>query len=140
MNRPGLFAASWSIRFQTTAEAEIASELSEMNTRPVPVAAHSVLVSVGVRSIAATALPARLPQAADVSRLDGAPPMGTKSPQFGSLEDVVNSGQFASRYSRLPAQSCVRQTLKEPWKMVPQFAGCGSPVTGGEKNAASGLA
>src|ERR1700682_267176 len=132
MNRPGLFAAVLSIRCQMTAEAEIASELSEMNTRPVPVAAHRVLVSVGVRSIAATALPARVPQAAEVSWVDGAGvPMRTKSPHVGSAAEVVNSGQFASRNSRLPPQSCVRQTLQEPWKIGPQFAGCGSPVTGG---------
>ena len=42
--------------------------------------------------------------------------MRTKSPQAGLLPAVVNSGQFASRKAWLPAQSWVRQTLKEPWK------------------------
>src|ERR1700736_2263108 len=131
MNRLGLFATAVSIRCQTTSVGSSVSELSETNTRPAPVAAHRVLVSVGVRSIAATALPDRSPHSADVSRVDGAPPMGTKSPHVGSAAEVVKSGQVASRNSRLPPQSGVRQTLKEPWKMVPQFAGCGSPVTGG---------
>jgi hypothetical protein len=69
MNRPGLFAAVWSIRCQTMSEGFGSSELSEMNTRPVPVAAQSVLVSVGVRSIAATAVPSRVPQAGEVNCL-----------------------------------------------------------------------
>ena len=49
----------------------------------------------------------------------------------GFAADVVNSGQFASRNAWSPPQSCVRQTLNEPWKIEPAAAGFGSAMTGG---------
>src|SRR5258708_23480325 len=64
--------------------------------------------------------------------------MGTKSPQAGLDAEVVNSEQLASRKPRSPAQSCVRQTLNEPWKMVPPAAGFGSATTGGVKDTPPG--
>ena len=98
MKRLGLVVAAGfgSTRCQTT-EPAAASALSEMNTRPVPVAAQSVPAFVDCRRRADTALPARPPQAADVRSVVGAPPILTKSPQPGWAADVVNSGQFASR-------------------------------------------
>src|SRR5207244_12990730 len=61
---------------------------------------------------------------ADVSCVDGMPsPMMTKSPQSGSEPEVVNSGQFVSRYAWLPPQSCVRHTLCSPTKIVPATTG-----------------
>src|SRR5919204_2930737 len=71
----------------------------EMKTRPVFVATHSVPVSLGVRSTAATRPPARLPYDAAVRSVLPAGPMRTKSPHAGFDPEVVNSGQFASRYS-----------------------------------------
>src|SRR4029077_12659689 len=124
MARPGVLRPEGcgSPRFQTTEDAA-ASALSVMNTRPVLVAAQMVPVFCGVRAIQATAPPARLPQAVAVSCVDGAGlPIGTKSPQPGWAADVVNSGQLASRKSRSPPQSCVRQTENDPWKMVPACA------------------
>src|SRR5437879_2619239 len=104
MNRFGSFVARESSRFQTTDDAEGSFPLSEMKSRPVPVAAQSVPVLLGARSIAATKQPvvaagswhARSPQNA-LPRSEFAPPMRTKSPQAGLLDAVVNSGQFASR-------------------------------------------
>ena len=57
-------------------------------------------------------------------------PMRTKSPQAGFAPEVVNSGQLASRNAWLPAQSWVRQTLREPWKIVPAADGIGSAIIG----------
>jgi len=51
--------------------------------------------------------------------------------RVGVVADVVNSGQFASRKACDPPQSCVRQTLNDPWKMVFPLAGFGSAITGG---------
>src|SRR6185437_16396104 len=104
-NRGGSFAAELSSRCQTT-EAAGSFALSVMKTRPVAVAAHIVPVLLGARSIAARALPARsVPNAVDGSTAFGAvrsrrpgAPSRTKSPQDGSLNAVVNSEQFASRY------------------------------------------
>src|SRR5712691_2611369 len=108
--------------FQAT-EAAAASALLVMNTRPVLVAAHMVPVFWGARAIQATAPPARLPHEAELSCVEGTPlPIGTKSPQPGWTAEVVNSGQLASRVSRSPPQSCVRQTENDPWKMVPAWA------------------
>src|SRR2546423_12508878 len=59
--------------------------------------------------------------------------MRTKSPHAGLAADVVNSGQFASRNAWSPPQSCVRQTLCEPWKIDPARDGFGSAMIGGEK-------
>src|SRR2546422_7495001 len=88
-----------SSRVQCT-DVAAASALSVINTRPVPVAAHMVPVFCEARAIQATAPPARLPHAAEVSSVEGAPsPIFTKSPQLGAAADVVNSGQFASRYA-----------------------------------------
>src|SRR6266536_1933050 len=102
-----------------------------MNTRPVFVAAQSVPVLLGARSTAATQQPARsAPYAADVRSVAPGGPMRTKSPQFGSLLDVVNSGQFASRYAWSPPQSWVRQTLCDPSKIEPAIAGFGSAMSG----------
>src|SRR5262245_36332211 len=102
-----------------------------MNTRPVLVAAHIPPVFCGAREIQPTAPPARDPQPAAVSCVDGTPlPIGTKLPQpVGSK--VVNSGQFASRQAGFPPQSCVRQTENDPWKMDPAVAGFGSAMIGG---------
>src|SRR3979411_1534341 len=47
-------------RVQTTDAAAAASTLSEINTRPAPVAAQRVLVFCGVRGSQATAPPARV--------------------------------------------------------------------------------
>src|SRR5438309_7764450 len=105
-----------------------------MKTRPVPVAAHNVPVFCGARASHATAAADEnlLPHAADVSSVEGAPsPILTKSPQLGAAAEVVNSGQFASRYVCSPPQSCVRQTEKEPWKIDPATAALGSGMTGG---------
>src|SRR5438132_14265754 len=130
-NRPGLFASSESSRVYVT-ELAAASAFFEMKTRPVVVAAQSVPVSLEVRWIAATLPPERVPHAEEVSRVDGMPsPMITKSPQPALVANVVNSGQFASRVAWLPPQSCVRQTLNEPWKIVPALAVFGSAMTGG---------
>src|SRR5688500_9213979 len=82
----GVAGAGWSIRLQVTEVATRlmpstwngggstpisttgpASTFFETNTRPVEVAAHAVDVSSFVRSTAATAPPARSPQAASVS-------------------------------------------------------------------------
>ena len=120
-----------SIRVQTTALAG-ASALVETNTRPAPVAAHSVLVLVATRSITATAPPRRVtPYAVPLKLVAPVGPIRTKSPQAGSAAEVVNSAQFASRYARGPPQSCVRQTLHDPWKIVPPLDGCGSLMIGG---------
>src|SRR6266545_4143161 len=97
MKRPGSFAAVVSIRVQIT-ELAAASALSEMKTRPVPVAAQTVPVLPGARSIAATAPNNRSkPYAMKVRSVAPGGPIGTKSPQAGLAADVVNSGQFASR-------------------------------------------
>src|SRR6266498_2383377 len=97
-------------RSQTT-EPAAASALLEKNTRPVDVAAHTVLESVELRTTAATVPPERSPHAEEVSCVDGTPfPMMTKSPQSGSEPEVVNSGQFVSRNVWSPPQSCVRHT------------------------------
>src|SRR6266550_5878900 len=97
-NRGGSLVEEESRRSQTT-EAAAASALPEKNTRPVDVAAHSVLESVELRVTAATVPPERSPQSASVSCVDGVPsPMMTKSPQSGSEPEVVNSGQLVSKY------------------------------------------
>ena len=57
-------------------------------------------------------------------------PIWTKSPQPACVPGVVNSGQFASRYAWFPPQSCVRQTLCEPWKIEPANAVVGSAMIG----------
>src|SRR5512133_1851359 len=102
-----------------------------MNTRPVFVAAQRVPVLLGARSTADTNAPARsAPYAADVRSVAPAGPMRTKSPQVGLAPSVVNSGQFASRNAWSPPQSCVRQTLCEPSKIVPAAAGFGSAMIG----------
>src|SRR5437867_123396 len=96
-NRFGSAVDEESSRSQTT-EAAAASALLEKNTRPVVVAAHSVLESVELRATAATLPPERSPHAKEVSCVDGMPsPIFTKSPQAGSAPEVVNSGQLASR-------------------------------------------
>ncbi len=103
-----------------TADAGSASEFFEMKTRPVEVATHSVPVSDGARSVWASVPPFRSPSAARVRSLAlpappaTGPPSGTKSPHPGLFPGVVNSGQFASRKSRSPALSFVRQTLWKP--------------------------
>src|ERR1700674_2839821 len=133
-NRPGELAAVWSILVKTTEEAA-ALALSEMNTRPAPVATQRVPTSVAAveRAMNATAPPARVPPyVAELLRLvRPGGPMRTKSPHAVLAAEVVNSGQLASRKAWLPAQSWVRQTLYEPWKMVPPFAELGSAMIGG---------
>src|SRR5438445_10666632 len=130
-NRPGSLVDVWSIRCQIT-ELAGASALVEMKTRPVPVAAQSVPVSLGARSVTATAPPRRsAPYGAEVRSVALGGPILTKSPHAGSAPEVVNSGQFASRESRLPPQPWVRQALNEPWKIVPPLVGFGSAVNGG---------
>src|SRR5215510_7071014 len=110
-------------RSQTT-EPAAASALLEKNTRPVDVAAHSVLESVELRATCATVPRERSPHRADVRSVDGMPsPMMTKSPHPGSSPGVVNSGQFVSRYVWSPPQSCVRHTLSSPTKIVPATTG-----------------
>jgi hypothetical protein len=112
-----------------------------MKTRPVFVAAHSVPVSLGARSTAATKPPIRvvpytgggkggMSEGVSVRSVCPAGPMRAKSPHAGLAPEVVNSGQFASRYAWLPPQFCVRQTLCEPWKIVPALAGFGSAMIG----------
>ena len=76
-NRPGMVAESSSRRVHETALAGSASTFFEMKTRPVVVAAHALDVSAVVRSIAAMLPPARLPQAAFVSRVG---PSSAQSP------------------------------------------------------------
>ena len=101
-------------------DAAGAFALSETKTRPVAVAAQSVPVLAGARLIAEmlpAARSAAVRRTRQVGRAGG--PIRTKSPQFGGLEAVVNSGQFASRNAWLPPQSWVRQTLCEPWKIEP---------------------
>src|SRR5690242_9466922 len=95
-NRPGALLASVSIRVNVTALAA-ASEFSDTKTRPVPVATHSVPVLLGARVMAATSPPARVPREPAVRLVAPLGPIRTKSPQAGSLNAVVNSGQFASR-------------------------------------------
>src|SRR5437867_1047284 len=122
-NRGGSLLEEESRRSQTT-EPCAASALLEKNTRPVDVAAQSVLESVELRATTATVPRERSPQSVEVSCVDGMPsPMMTKSPQSGSEPEVVNSGQVASRYARLPPQSCVRHTLCSPRKIVPATKG-----------------
>src|SRR5213593_300119 len=95
--RGGELVAAVSRRVQWTVLAG-SFALSVTNTRPVEVAAHIVPVFCGARAIHATAPPARVPHAAELSCVDGTPsPMITKSPQPGCAADVVNSGQLASR-------------------------------------------
>src|SRR2546429_8940252 len=124
-NRPGSAAADGGVssRVQVPADGAASFAFFEMKPRPVVVAAHSVPVSLGVRARAATKPPARVPYAAAVRSVAPAGPIRTKSPQFGSVPEVVNSGQLASRKAWLPAQSRVRQTLWEPWKIVPALTG-----------------
>src|SRR3954452_24015496 len=111
-NRPGSTVEVVSMRVNVT-DAAGASELSEMNTRPLPVATQSVPVLLGARSIAPTSpvpaagTPARSPYDAAVRSVAPAGPMRTKSPHVGLAAEVVNSGQFASRKSRSPPQSWV---------------------------------
>src|SRR6185369_5589164 len=130
MKRPGLMVPNVSSRVNVTKPAA-ASAFFETKSRPVVVAAHNVPVSLGARSIAATFPPDRLPSDEAVRLVAPLGPIRTKSPQAGFAAEVVNSGQFASRNVWSPPQSCVRQTLFEPWNMVPAFAGFGSAVTGG---------
>jgi len=66
--RFGSIVVSSSSRVHVTEAAGSASTFFEMNTRPVVVAAQAEDASATVRSIAATAPPARSPQAALVSR------------------------------------------------------------------------
>src|SRR5882762_2665711 len=138
-NRPGDAVApgSESRRVHVTLPAA-ASAFFDMNTRPVPVAAQSVPVSLRVRAIEARKAPRRsapytagrppIPESVRPVALRG--PIRTKSPQAVLAPEVVNSGQLASRNAWLPAQSCVRQTLFEPWKIVPARAGFGSGMMG----------
>src|SRR5690349_2349569 len=98
-----------------------------MNTRPVPVATHSVPPFLA-RVIAATAPPRRSAPYAGVGEGEGegwrdgvsvrsvapAGPSGTKSPQVGGTDTNVKSLQFASRKAWSPPQSWVRQTLCDP--------------------------
>src|SRR5882762_265754 len=138
-NRPGDAVApgSESRRMYLTLPAA-ASAFFDMNTRPAPVATQSVPVSLGVRAIEATKRPRRsapytggargLTESVRSVALAG--PIWTKSPQAVLAPEVVNSGQLASRNAWLPAQSCVRQTLFEPWKIVPARAGFGSGMMG----------
>src|ERR1043166_6992390 len=122
-NRFGSTIDEESSRSQTT-EAAAASALLEKNTRPVDVAAHSVLESVEVRTTAATVPPERSPHNEEASCVDGMPsPILTKSPQSGSDPEVVNSGQLVSRSVWSPPQSCVRHTLNSPTKIVPATRG-----------------
>src|SRR5215475_5066743 len=122
-NRAGSFAADVSRRVHVTDDAVGSFALSEMNTRPVFVAAQSVPVLLGARSTAETNAPARsAPYAAEVRSVAPAGPMRTKSPQFGLALSVVYSEQLASRNARSPPQSCVRQTLCEPSKIDPATA------------------
>src|ERR1043166_4319468 len=95
-NRFGSTIDEESSRSQTT-EAAAASALLEKNTRPVDVAAHSVLESVEVRTTAATVPPERSPHNEEVSCVDGMPsPLLTKSPR--SEERRVGKG-CRSRWS-----------------------------------------
>src|SRR5947208_13956883 len=106
-NRFGSTLDAESRRSQTT-EPCAASALLEKNTRPVVVAAHSVVESVELRATAATLPPERSPQVEEVSDVDGTPfPIFMKSPQPGWFPKVVNSGQFASRVAWTPPQSVV---------------------------------
>src|SRR5438445_508282 len=131
MTRVGELAALLSSRNQCTVAAGSLA-WSVMNRRAPVVDAHSVPVSCGARAIQETAPPDRVPHVADVSRVEGMPsPMMTKSPQPGWTEEVVNSGQLASRVAWSPPQSCVRHTENEPSKMEPFCAGFGSAMIGG---------
>src|SRR4029453_9278563 len=106
MNRSGSTVDDGSSRYHTTDAAGASPALSEMNTPPVLVAAHTVPVLLSVRSTAATNAPARsVPYAVLVRSVIPAAPSWTKSPQVGVNPEVVNSGQFASRNAWLPPQS-----------------------------------
>ena len=136
-NRLGSFVADVSSRVQTSPTPPARSALSEMNTRPVPVAAHSVPVLLGARSIAATAPPRpvgavrRAGQVAVVFAPRRSPMLDEVTAVRVVAADVVNSGQFASRNAWSPPQSCVRHTWNEPWKIEPAAAGFGSAMIGG---------
>src|ERR1700674_1534014 len=95
-NLLGELAASESSRAQVT-EAASPSAFLEMNTRPVPVAAQSVPVSLDARATCATKFPGLLAPNATVVRSPANPPSSTQSPQVALAPSVVNSGQFASR-------------------------------------------
>src|SRR5438270_2092962 len=101
-NRFGSTVEEGSSRAQTTEEAGALPALSEMNTRPAFVAAQTVPVLLGARSIAAmklaNAFPPRRspPYAALVRSVMPDAPSRTKSPHVGVDAAVVNSGQLAS--------------------------------------------
>src|SRR3954453_21636731 len=127
MKRPGVVGRSTR---EYVTEPAAALAFFETKMRPTPVAAHSVPVSLAARSIATTFDPARVPYEAPVRSRAPVAPIGWKSPQFGSAEDVVNSEQCASRKAGSPPQSWVRQMLCEPWKIEPAVAGFGSAMIG----------
>src|SRR5438034_5482311 len=105
MNRPGSFVADGNVSSRVyVTEPAATLAFVEMNRRPVPVATHKVLVSLGARSIAETQptpalhAPSRsAPYAGPVRSVEPGAPIWTKSPHPGWFAGVVNSGQLASR-------------------------------------------
>src|SRR4026209_912589 len=99
MNGPGSFVADGSVSSRVyVTDPAAALAFFEMNRRPVPLATHKVLVSLGARSIAATqptpaATPPHrtAPYAMPVRSADPAGPIWTKSPHPGWFAGVVNS-------------------------------------------------
>ena len=108
-NRFGVTASS-SSRVQVTAAAGSASTFFVTKTRPVVVAAQPVDVSAFVRSIATTAGPARLPQAALVS---GTAPSGAQSPQAAESPVDLLQTACASRVGARAEASGLRPVGRE---------------------------
>src|SRR5512134_2106214 len=106
-----------SMRVQATLAGRSASTFFEMNTRPVPVDAQAVDMSVTARSTAETALPARVPRAAEVSAgvaiWAQSPHVTAKSPNH-SLQWPRNSDRVIAPMPHV----LVRQTLAVPTNIV----------------------
>src|SRR5918997_3415593 len=111
MKRFGAPAKSSSSRVHETVVASSASTLPVTNRRPVVVAAHAELVLAFVRSIAATAPPARVPQDAAVRRSG---PSSTQSPHTSSkVPKKELQMRLASSKVRLPRPAVlVRYTVR----------------------------
>src|SRR3954454_23881286 len=120
--RPGEFAARLSSCVNVTFAGVASFALCETNTRPVVVAAHSVLASDAVRCSQLTFPPARAaPRPVPVRER---PSRDTQSPQVvPEVKVPVNSLQFESRYACDPPLSSVRQTWLSPAYIVPCTVG-----------------
>ena len=127
MKRPGVVGRS--IREYVT-EPAAALAFFETKRRPVPVAAHSVPVSLAARSIATTlSLHGSRRRAAVRSVAPAADPLEVAAARVGGRRREL--GAVGLQEGGIPPQSWVRQTLWEPWKIEPAVAGFGSAITGG---------